>query len=136
MGEIELLELAERVEKLSGPCEAVDLEIARIQRVVCLRRNAEDTANEEFTHWRYTASLDAAMTLVPEGEGHQPQLIYSGVNPNNPSRQRCRYEIWQKGSTKPTRSNAATPALALCAAALRARASITRTTGDGEASYG
>lgn len=63
----ELNALADRVERLEGADREVDLEIARIQRVVCLRRNADDTANEEFTHWHYTASIDAAMTLVPDG---------------------------------------------------------------------
>ena len=68
----------------------------------------------------YTASLDAAMTLVPDGEGHWPQLIYTGTNPNNPAKQRVRYEIWAKGYSKPARGHAATPALALTSASLRA----------------
>lgn len=129
MGEIELLALAERVEKLSGPCEAVDLEIARIQRVVCLRRNAEDTANEEFTHWRYTASLNAAMSLVPEGaewdlEGDFERKGNSGYH--------CGMNWYADGYYPHVWVSAATPALAITAAALRARASITRTTGDGD----
>lgn len=63
----------------------------------------------------------AALLLVPNGEGHWPQVIQTGINPNNPIAKRCRAEIWAKGSGKPYRGAAATPALALACAAIRAR---------------
>lgn len=81
----------------------------------------------------YTASLDAALTLVPEGWGycvgdvHPPSEAY--LDPGRPWA-----EIWLRGSRKLKLDdmtydgfgrnglNAATPALAVCAAALRARA--------------
>jgi hypothetical protein len=66
---------------------------------------------------RYTASLDAAMALVPEGRG----FVVSSVGPsaNRP------YALVGDPTAETDESkgaSAATPALALCAAALRARA--------------
>jgi len=68
----------------------------------------------------YTASIDAAMTLAPQGDDHWPQIIYTSTNPNNAHRQMDRAEIWVKGRSKANRGHARTPALALCAAALKA----------------
>ena len=80
----------------------------------------------------YSVSLDAAMTLVPEGwnwfagsakgarayvENGQSAFIGIGTRPN-PDR------LWFEVT-------AATPALALTAAALRARASLAREPGEG-----
>lgn len=107
-----LLDLADRCEAASGE---YDPELCSLIHDVLPEPKCVQPPN-------YCASIDAAMMLVPNGDGHWPQLIYSGVNPNNPGKQKCRYEIWQKGSAKPARSNAATPALALCAAAIRALA--------------
>lgn len=84
-----------------------------------------------FTPPAYTGSVDAALALVPKGAGHWPQMIYSGTNPNNPMAQRERVELWVKGRARPFRGHAATPALALTAASLRARA-LSRTAGEGE----
>jgi len=55
-----LLELADRVEALDGPCREMDLEIART--VI-----NPQIVNGSTAHERYTTSLDASMTLVPEG---------------------------------------------------------------------
>jgi len=64
----------------------------------------------------YTASIDAALTLVPEGCGWE---IYN-TTCDQP-------KVWAKvygwpGCDEAARANATTPALALCIAALRARA--------------
>lgn len=69
----------------------------------------------------YTASLDAAMTLVPEG------MIWGAVNSTlaKPEKaERGTGFVGKPGQTtnEASQSEAATPALALCAAALRARA--------------
>jgi hypothetical protein len=64
---------------------------------------------------RYTASLDAAMSLVPEGRG----LIYKRHGIKNV----WRVQIHSGDETTFIEGDAATPALALCAAALKARAS-------------
>ncbi len=53
---VDLLALADRVEKLTGPDRKVDAEIARIMQ---LGDGAYAPA--------YSSSLDAAITLVPEG---------------------------------------------------------------------
>jgi hypothetical protein len=81
----------------------------------------------------YTASLDAAMTLVPEGGDGWGWAIryYSELS------RKAHGEVWERDNADPTegdyhRSAAAAPALALCAAALRARAHLNHSgTGKG-----
>jgi hypothetical protein len=65
-----------------------------------------------FTSPAYTASLDAAMTLVPEGASWS---LTSALEDEPPCATVLTMESTEHGL-------AATPALALCAAALRARA--------------
>jgi hypothetical protein len=106
-----LIALAERCEQATGP----DLEIdARIEaQLVGWKFDAmreSGYAVRDFEAPAYTTSLDAAMTLVPEGCSvhafFQPRKIGHKVEIG------CGH-VCEK---------AATPALALCAAALRARA--------------
>jgi len=61
----DLRELIEKLEKLEAPSREVDLEIARhvLPDVICMRYNRETRTNEQFVHWQYTASLDAAISL-------------------------------------------------------------------------
>lgn len=126
-----LLDLAARVEALSGPDREVDAEIAIAAKAV-----PYDFEPSYWTaQWRemygdrywsapgYTASLDAAITLLPDGMGlrterywtasHEGAVwsaeISTGGLPDNPLRV---FECF----------DAATPALALTAAALRAKA--------------
>lgn len=62
---------------------------------------------------RFSTSIDAALSLVPDGSGWTV-----GACTNN-----TRYaEVFSAGGTKYVVCRAATPALALCIAALRARA--------------
>jgi hypothetical protein len=61
----------------------------------------------------FTASIDAAMTLVPEGTGFG--LLLSR------DRKDCRADIWGDERTEERFFIGATPALALCIAALQAR---------------
>lgn len=121
----DLLALAERCEKAEGPDRELDTEIARYFRVTVWKRNDDDTANYETTHWRYTESVDSAASLVPEGwrwmAGHREHPharayvengapAFVGISSRrNPDRQW--YEV-----------TAANPALALAAASLRAQA--------------
>jgi len=112
----ELLKLVDRVEALEAPDRGIDWEIH------C--RDGLDGVGMYGDHPTYTASIDAAMTLVPEGmrvnlsewddEEHlrragpwQCILSVAGTCHANPFDARC--------------DHAATPALALTAAALRAR---------------
>jgi hypothetical protein len=99
-----LLELADKCERASGPDRELDEAIAR-QTHILGRRMWSGVAKP------YTASLDSAMTLVPEGSA-------------------WRVVTWPKNTEGPKAGAlvegapdvlAATPALALCAAALRAR---------------
>lgn len=63
----------------------------------------------------------AALTLVPEGEGRWPQVYYVGPNPND-QRYGHRWSVWEKGKIEPHKGhNKDSSALALAAAALRAR---------------
>lgn len=104
-----LLELAERCEKATGPDRVLDGDIAE-----ALGFRVKNVAHQViYTHaglpgstspLRYTASIDAAMTLVPEGA--EWSLDSAGV-----------YAVVNH---KP--GAAATPAIALCIAALKARA--------------
>jgi hypothetical protein len=79
---------------------------------------------------RYTESLDAAVSLVPEGEG-------VGFQVGRGAGMSCMAGVWNITAQSAIKSadgfpivdwqasgHAATPALALCAAALRARAAM------------
>lgn len=76
----------------------------------------------------YTTSLDAALTLVPEGAVWHVMTDYGHLRrakvgpPNNPS------ASVYKDADRPlfVQADAATPALALCIAALRARQTLLR----------
>lgn len=131
-----LLELAARVEAAEGPDRVLDAEVAEAigYRRVFPRGPCRDPDRRRWVDdrgmgigWldgsdhfppRYTASLDAAMTLVPEGwewslEAEETEMVWPVLSPWT---HRC-----QMGHL--IDREAATPALALCAAALRARAS-------------
>jgi hypothetical protein len=115
----ELLRLAKRVEGLAGPDREVDCLIWCATGVSGVPFAEAAAVVPDFGKWlapAYTASLDAAMTLVPE-------------------------RLWQRINVDPNgRANvrlgnacavtAATTALALVAAALRARAAIAPIEGD------
>jgi hypothetical protein len=116
-----LLELAERCEKATGPHRELDYAISEGIGKGCVRSSKplrEDHAEETggFTIPRYTASLDAAMTLVPEG--WRPVIDMASEEGA------AIVDVWAApaASPQPTRrhAKAATPALALCGAALRA----------------
>lgn len=102
-----LLELAERVEKAEGPNFALEMEIDRAI-------NPERPAGLRYPN--YTASLDSALTLVPEGMEKSLSDLY-GV---------ARAEVGLNCTDGPQygEHKGAILCLALCAAALRARAAI------------
>jgi hypothetical protein len=150
----DLLKLAERCEAATGPDRKLDCEI-----LVALDWRAPDWEEGEPTAkaladklgvawladraaeggmsiWRYlprpTASLDAAMTLVPE-ENDSWSLMKWPQDGKPTFRATVSWTVKSshKNASGPyvmhkphvRRAEAATPALALCAAALRARAS-------------
>lgn len=118
----ELLALADKVEALEGPSREVD---CWIENRLGLARFVPDRPSPFGEGWLdkrveprpYTASLDAAMTLVPEGWVLRLSQIRFGM---------WQVELWQGDKSFKTdpdvRSIAATPALALTAASLRALA--------------
>jgi hypothetical protein len=92
----DLARLIARVEAATGPSYALDGDISRVAGLP-----------PERVPKAYSASLDAAMTLVPAGKYWS--LMRDGL--------RDRYLALVDGFS----AAAATPALALCAASLRAR---------------
>lgn len=78
-----------------------------------------------YQQTRYTASLDAALTLVPEG--FEWSLEYQAGH-HVSSDGECMVAIAKLGDPcRDWESTSATPALALCAAALKARAYLKET---------
>lgn len=134
----ELMALADRVEALAEPCRETDAAIYLALHLPNWRdgdpwkktngwfkKNCAEDAIAYFFHdgmggrsvtvKSFTASLDAAMTLVPA------DMVWNAGNDV-----RCWAHIWRDKKLYngvPWDSRAATPALALTAAALRARAS-------------
>lgn len=134
----DLIKLAEGVEALTGPCRETDALImaalfVREDRHIGTREGWDDEswadcipvkdavwvdpATDKWvsTHARrFTASLDDALTLVPEGvqEWHAGKHMKGGGSA---------YILMTKVLRDPIYVVAATPALALTAAALRAR---------------
>ena len=102
-----LLDLAERCEAATGPDLALNDAIARA------RSKWEGRLVWSGLSRPYTASLDAAMTLVPEG---WERIETTSLNYTDGSvRHYAAVNFMQP-------SKAAAPSLALCAAALKARA--------------
>lgn len=105
------MKLADKIEQAEGPSFALEQEIFRFMN---------PQATDQSVPPNYTASLDAAMTLVPEGCGflltathmeHWASIVVEGKLMDGTL------------TTGPSlaSSRAATPALALVAAALRAK---------------
>jgi hypothetical protein len=121
-----LLELAERCEKATGPDRELDAAIACYapicqadyvlsanpsKRRGMVTRHFDGGGHGTFVCNSYTASLDAAMTLA-NGYGGEVTFFKDGT---------AKAFLWQPYPMA-IEAKAATPALALCAAALKARA--------------
>lgn len=133
-------ELIARIEAASGPDRELDGDIAELTGAVpgwvSMGRRNFSTWSSGRDSWdapRYTVSLDDAMTLVPAGwkSGVEQAGAYDGSSLDEawcwPFESHFDPD-WKNGqqgyrdASDGTRGYAATPALALCAAALRARA--------------
>ena len=140
----DLMKLAERVEALTGPCRETDLAIFRALNPEYADesvwrpyanglRHVQDGSDArclpppEATPSRFTASLDAAMSLVPAAygaftvarwwcDGDDKPPFYADCANLAASQVGDDCDVFQAW--------AATPALALTAAALRARATM------------
>ena len=129
-----LLKLAERVEAAQGADRTLDAEIFKaigapvpfqfMNKLLALEYNdtekayfarVSDDMHVKYSPPAYSASIDAAMTLVPDGTGHDPWWLLKGA-----WRGKAKAEIWVHNKGKPYRGTASTPALALLAACLRA----------------
>lgn len=104
-----LSELADRVEGASGPDRELDEHIKRTVEGWHAKARFDNPPT-------YTASLDAAMSLVPEGVWFHLSDYRKGLGETGA-------EAHLYGRSADWKAEAATPALALTAAALRARGS-------------
>lgn len=131
MGET-LEALAMRCEKAGEPDRRIDRDIWRI--VENVKSLAHDEENIRMTEARrghlflshippFTASLDAAMTLVPPSD-RWPWNITMATFYGSASVIPCHGGSYGINDPHAGHGRAATPALALCAAALRARAMV------------
>jgi hypothetical protein len=134
------LELVERCEQATGPDRELDASIFKalgapvpfqfFNKLVALTFDEAEQCyfapigdmRVRYEPPTYTASLDAAMTLVPEG------MMFCVTNvgvdhPTKPDLSRSSAIVGKPDDPKRGYNTGATPALALCAAALRARAS-------------
>jgi hypothetical protein len=105
-----LLKLAERCEQATGPCRALDREISEVVYPV-----DKDMARA----FRPTKSMDSAILMVPQGTGWS---IGYGIVPGVGEGPQF-FSAVQVGPDLQVCAGYATPALTLCAAALKARAS-------------
>lgn len=117
-----LLALAARCE-VEKPSKTLDADIGRavgetpkIKNIYRQNRYPRELLRTDKVFPAYTTSLDAAVTLVPEGKDWQAGKIGN----------ECAAGIYPAAHHPfaTHKAKAATPALALCAAALRARAAI------------
>lgn len=121
----DLLKLAERVEAATGPDRELDAAI------MCARGASWVTDGMAFYGERgnytaavpvqpFTASLDAAMTLLEQGWGYEQRRPSDEAGHST-----CRATIWWVPNFPEKQfGKGATPALALTAAALRAHAAM------------
>lgn len=109
-------ELAARIERAEGPDRALDELIHEASGLPFVMEYYTEYATEQTRNLsyvpRYTASIDAAIQLVPAGHNW---AIDTG-HKNGISAWCFDGHLWNTDA-----SVAATPALALCAAAIRAR---------------
>lgn len=122
-------ELIARLESADGPSRELDWAIAESlgwtrrqvgQVIACY---APSDPHMKAGAPRYTASIDAALTLVPEGWQHGYATIPSGdiLRAETHHAQAYVDGSEMQDFTKYFRAEAATPALAIAAAALKAR---------------
>lgn len=112
MDRAELLRLADACEKAGGPNYALECEIAQAIWRGHFRDGRQKPRPKDLSVPNYTASMDAAMTLIPDNWKWAIMRKY-------PGRYHAGCGDW---AAKPVAVSAKTPALALCAAALRALA--------------
>jgi hypothetical protein len=117
-----MIELVERCEKATGPDLTLD---AAIEKVVGAEHYTTALLSVTLC---YTASLDAAMTLVPEGWS----IVVGTYGEQRMPFARLFPPDYANSPLEHQESNdCANMAIALCAAALRSRSTITSETKEG-----
>lgn len=117
-----MTDLITRLQAAEGPSRELDAEIALMRGWTAFSDYwlSPSGRQRQFHPPSFTSSIDAALTLVPEGFGctlHIPPRFDGAKN------QHCVLERWDDGD-EISATNCATPALALCIAALRARGAV------------
>lgn len=109
-------ELIARLEKATGPDRELDADIMyfEIERGAGIKVARIPSLTETANH--YTLSIDAAITLVPEE--HNADVIRFS---NSKGHANVKQHMTEAGHL----GNGATPAIALCIAALKARKALT-----------
>lgn len=128
----ELLALAERCENATGPDRELDVAIYEVvsgERHRPTRFGPEERGGHVVK--AYTASLDAAMTLVPEGWARRIDYRPAGLDLPVGCDTSPAIAMVYRSLAEAYRGDAPTEALALTAAALRARAHQSEITGPG-----
>ena len=135
------MKLSDRVEQLDGPCRVVDAEVLCALGTHVLEKRGRDrkawwylVGGADYdrldpdgyrSQWNgvpaYTASLDAAMSLVPEGWTYVSLEVCAKGKPTQHCRASVERLVGPDEIDERVAGYAPTPALALCAAALRAR---------------
>lgn len=108
--------IIERLENATGPDRELDVEIGRLQDTLVMMHL--EGKNIVTTNWHYTSSIDAALTLVPEGWGYLAGRM-GDVNQATLADGGCRVVSCFNDVLDDLEP--ATPAIALCIAALKAR---------------
>lgn len=114
-------DLIERIEAASGPDREIDQDIHEL-----VKMGLQETTGKAYP-WSlyYTKYIDAALTLVPEG--FEWSLEYQAGH-HVSSDVECMVAIAKLGDPcRDWESTSYTPALALCAAALKSRAYLKET---------
>ncbi len=117
-------ELADLCESAEGPSRELDMLIGKLVGRIASHAKWMPERGEPDIAWSggfgstvpaYTASIDAAMTLVPEGAGRG----CFAMNRDRFGKTHC--DVWYDAEfNRKAHASAKTPALALCAAFLRA----------------
>lgn len=140
-----LLELIGRLEKATGPDRELDAQIWLAVTPGATRKTThvdhhvrpydiDETRRADgrlIVVPEYTASIDAALMLVPEGSAWFIQKYDDGSYEAGIKYDRAEQSAWNRtpGFTQQSNAMGMTPALALCIAALRARAQATEEAG-------
>jgi hypothetical protein len=106
-------ELIERLERATGPDQELDLAIATACQIDCLQYVGEECSGVAFPD-HYTSSLDAALSLVPEG------LSWAIKSPGFQSLSK-RHRVHLETGDDEWLADGWTAPVAVCLAALKAR---------------